>query len=91
MQIGELAQEHDERALAERVRERCVERNGGVLTTEYVRPARGDPGGDEVAFVQHEHQMLVACVLCDVALKVERASTCTFSECMPFFFFFFFG
>ena len=51
MQLGKLPQQVDQRPFAERVLDRGVEGNGGVLGTQDGDPLLGDPGRNKINFV----------------------------------------
>jgi len=54
VQLRELAQQVDERALAEGVGDGGVEGDGGRLAREQLQPGSGHARRDQIALVQHE-------------------------------------
>uniref|UniRef100_A0A8W7PVQ6 Uncharacterized protein n=1 Tax=Anopheles coluzzii TaxID=1518534 RepID=A0A8W7PVQ6_ANOCL len=73
VQLADLAQQIDQRTLAERVRERGVERDRRILLAQYRDPALRHPDRHQVDLVQHEEQMLVRLFLAQERLDVLRA------------------
>jgi hypothetical protein len=59
VQLLELAEELDERALSECVVRARVERDGRVLRREVLDVSSRDPCGDKVAFIEDENDLLV--------------------------------
>lgn len=73
MELIELSNEVDEGALTEGVVEVRSEGQRGKLFGEVGDPPARQPCGNEIALVEHEHEMLVGTILFDVLLDVVIA------------------
>lgn len=71
MQKGELAQELNERALAEGMGNAGVKCDSRVLMRKQADPACRRPGGDQVTLVEHKHKVLVRLLGADELLNVR--------------------
>ena len=65
-ELSELAQERNEGTLPKGVRHRSVERDSRALLRQLSDPPLGDPGGDEIDFVEDVDEVLMLGVVREV-------------------------
>ncbi len=73
VELSELTQQTDERALAKRVGDTGVESKSRERCRKQLNPLSGDPVGHEITLVDDDDHVLVRSVLLDVVLDVLAA------------------